>query len=289
MKQRRVKQRSNKMPVLLILLGISVLVLLFTTFLQIRIPYKSSAQTPSFTCMVNTKDYTKTVLVYCSTKPQSNKVCYPANPPFIIDCEAVRTNKVGNVCSTAKGEECKNNIAPTAIFISKGVPKATIVPTLKVSPTSTPFSIDSLTTYITSAPPQGEKLVNQVTTKINSSKSLLLLAVYVEYGNNSSSSFCTNKDYPIQTVGTSIPLLKNLSLITKKTNDSIEFYYRYYLRGSNKLQSKYLFSIPKNLTNALITLTNSFIPNEQVMGSGKFTTYDNNFGLKNVACLVLNK
>src|SRR3989338_1232051 len=197
MKRRRVKQRS-KIPKLLILLGISVLAFLFTTFLQIRRPYKSSAQTPSFTCKVNAMDYTKTALVYCSTKPQSGKLCYPANPPFVIDCGAVRANKVGNVCFTATSE-CKNNIMPTAIIISRGVPKATIVPTLKVSPTATPFSINSLLIAdVVSTPSQGEKLFNQVTTKINS-KGLLLLAVYVGYGNNSSSSLCNNKDYPVQT------------------------------------------------------------------------------------------
>ncbi len=281
MKQRRAKQkqRSNKMPILFLLLGISVLVLLFSTFLQIRIPYKSSAQTPSFTCKVGVKDYTKTALVYCNTKPQSSKVCYPANPPFVIDCGAVRANKAGNVCST--GDECKKNITPTASIIWRGTPK--------VSPTATPFSIDSLTTQITST---DQKLYSLATTKINNSRSLLLLAVYVEsYGDgfSSTSSLCNNKDYPIQIVGTSIPLLKNLSLITKKTNNSIEFSYQYYLTGSNKLQSKYLFSIPKNLSFANIDLTNSFIPNEQVMGSGKFTAYDDSYGLKYVACLVLKK
>lgn len=263
------------MPILLILLGISVLAFLFTTFLQRPIPYKSSAQTSSFTCKVNAMDYTKTALVYCSTKPQSGKVCYPANPPFVIDCGAVRANKAGNVCST--GDQCKNNITPTASIIWSGAPK--------VSPTATPFSIDSLKIDITSI---GEKLYNQVTTRINN-KGLLLLAVYVEYGSNSSLSLCKNKDYSKQTVGTSIPLLKNLWLITKKTNDSIEFSYQYYLTGSNKLQSKYLFSIPKNLSFANIDFTTSGIPNEQVVGSGKFTADANDFGMKYAACLVLKK
>ncbi len=268
------------MPMLLILLGTSVLVLLFTTVLQIRIPYKSSAQTPSFTCKVNAMDYTKTALVYCSTKPQSGKVCYPTNPPFVIDCGAIRSNKVGNVCSST-GNECKNNITPTASIIWSGTPK--------VSPTTTPFSIDSLKTDVNS---QGEKILNQVTTYITyrNDTRLLMLNIGVEnYDGNSSSSLCDDKDYPMKTVGTLIPLLKKLSLITKKINNSIEFSYQYYLTGSNKLQSKYLFSIPKNLSFAYIYFTTSGIPNEQVVGSGKFIVYDDDFGMKYAACLVLNK
>lgn len=277
------------MPRLLMLIGISVLVLLFTAFLQIRIPYKSSAQTISFTCKVGATDYTKTALIYCNTKPQNVKVCYPAKPPFIIDCGAVRTNKVGNVCSTAKGEECKNNVAPTAIIISRGVPKATVVPTLKVSPTATPFSIDKLEIDVTS---QGEKLYNNVSTRItylNKTRLLLLNVLVNDYSNNSSFSLCKDKDYPKQIVGGSIPLLKNLWLITKKANDSIEFYYQYYLTGSNKLLSKYLFSIPNNLSFANISFTTSGIPNEQVVGLGKFTAFAVDFGSKYAACLVSNK